>query len=233
MSNTTLIIAAIVAILAVVGLFLLLRKPTQRVSLSDSTPPAPAPKPAPAPEPIPAPTPVAEAAPAPAPVEPVPAPAPAPAAKAAPKAAPKTAAPKAAAPKAAAAKAAPKAAPKAAAKAAPKAAPKEGKGIADSAAAAVLDVATPVLGVDAHPDLPSDDLSQIKGLGPKAKTVLAGLGVHRFAQLAALDPAQTAELDGQLGAFKGRLARDRWVEQARYLEQNDVAGFEKEFGKLG
>ena len=231
MSNTTLIIAAIVAILAVVGLFLLLRKPTQRVSLSDSTPPAPAPKPAPAP--TPAPTPVAEAAPAPAPapapVEPAPAPAPAPAAKAAPKAA----APKAAAPKAAAAKAAPKAAPKAAAKATPKAAPKEGKGIADSAAAAVLDVATPVLGVDAHPDLPSDDLSQIKGLGPKAKTVLAGLGVHRFAQLAALDPAQAAELDGQLGAFKGRLARDRWVEQARYLEQNDVAGFEKEFGKLG
>lgn len=238
MSNTTLIIAAIVAILAVVGLFLLLRKPTQRVSLSDSTPPAPAPKPAPAP--TPAPTPVAEAAPAPAPapVEPAPAPAPAPAAKAAPKAAPKAAAPKpvatkAAAPKAAAAKAAPKAAPKAAAKAAPKAASKEGKGIADSAAAAVLDVATPVLGVDAHPDLPSDDLSQIKGLGPKAKTILAGLGVHRFAQLAALDPAQAAELDGQLGAFKGRLARDRWVEQARYLEQNDVAGFEKEFGKLG
>jgi predicted flap endonuclease-1-like 5' DNA nuclease len=226
MSNTTLIIAAIVAILAVVGLFLLLRKPTQRVSLSDSTPPAPAPKPAPAP--TPAPTPVAEAAPAPAPAPVEPAPAPAPAAKAAPKAAPKPAAPKAAA-----AKAAPKAAPKAAAKAAPKAAPKEGKGIADSAAAAVLDVATPVLGVDAHPDLPSDDLSQIKGLGPKAKTVLAGLGVHRFAQLAALDPAQAAELDGQLGAFKGRLARDRWVEQARYLEQNDVAGFEKEFGKLG
>lgn len=209
MSNTTLIIAAIVAILAVVGLFLLLRKPTQRVSLSDSAPAAPAPKPAPAP--APAPTAVAEPAPTPAP-----APAPEPVAKAAPKPAP-------------AAKAAPKAAPKAAAKPAPK----EGKGLADSAAAAVLDVSTPVLGVDAHPDLPSDDLSRIKGLGPKAKTVLAGLGVHRFAQLAALDPAQAAELDGRLGAFKGRLARDRWVEQARYLEQDDVAGFEKEFGKLG
>ncbi|MBO9379421.1 hypothetical protein GG804_21845 [Sphingomonas histidinilytica] len=90
-----------------------------------------------------------------------------------------------------------------------------------------------MLGVDAHPDLPSDDLTRIKGLGPKARTVLAGLGVHRFDQLAALDPAQAAELDARLGAFKGRIFRDRWIEQARYLEQDDIAGFEKEFGKLG
>nr|WP_047166751.1 hypothetical protein [Sphingomonas sp. Y57] len=166
MSNTTLIVAAIIAILAIVGLFLLLRKPTQRVSLSDAAPPAPAAKPAP--EPAPSAKPVA----------------------------------------------------------------KEGHGITDSAAAAVLDVSGPVLGVDAHPDLPSDDLTRIKGLGPKAQTVLAGLGVHRFEQLAALDPAQAAELDARLGAFKGRIFRDRWVEQARYLEQGDIAGFEKEFGKL-
>lgn len=164
MSNTTLIIAAIVAIVAVVGLFLLLRKPTQRVSLSDSVPP-PAAKPAPAPAPAPA--------------------------------------------------------------------PKEGHGLADSAAAAVLDISGPVIGVDAHPDLPSDELTRIKGLGPKAQAMLNGLGIHRFAQLAALDPEQAAELDGRLGAFKGRLFRDRWIDQARYLEQDDTAGFEKEFGKLG
>ena len=171
MSNTTLIIAAIIAILAVVGLFLLLRKPTQRVSLSDGATPAPAAKPTPAPAPVPAP--------------------------------------------------------------APKPVAKEGHGITDSAAAAVLDVSGSVLGIDAHPDLPSDDLTRIKGLGPKARTVLAGLGVHRFDQLAALDPAQAAELDARLGAFKGRIFRDRWIEQARYLEQDDIAGFEKEFGKLG
>ncbi len=157
MSNTTLIIAAIVAILAVVGLVLLLRQPTQRVSLSDSAPPPPTAKPA----------------------------------------------------------------------------PREGHGLADSAAAAVLDVSTPLLGIDAHPDLPADELTRIKGLGPKAQAVLIGIGIRRFAQLAALDPAQAAEVDGRLGAFKGRLFRDRWVEQARYLEQGDTAGFEKEFGKLG
>lgn len=167
MSNTTLIIAAIVAILAVVGLFLLLRKPTQRVSLSDSAP-APLAKPSPAP-----------AAPRPIIVE------------------------------------------------------KEGSSIADSGAAAVLDIAGPVIGIDAHPDMPSDELTRIKGLGPKAQVVLNGFGIHRFATLAALEPAQASELDARLGAFKGRIFRDRWIEQARYLEQDDIAGFEKEFGKLG
>jgi len=163
MSNTTLIIAAIIAVLAVVGLFLLLRTPTQRVTLSDSAPPPAAPKPA-------APSRVVS---------------------------------------------------------------REGHGLADAAAAAALDVATPMLGIDAHPDLPADDLTRIKGLGPKAQAALAGLGIHRYAQLAALDPAQAAEIDARLGAFKGRLFRDRWIEQARFLEQDNLTGFEAEFGKLG
>jgi len=115
----------------------------------------------------------------------------------------------------------------------PKPVAREGRGIADGAAAAMLDVATPVIGVDAHPDLPSDELTRLKGLGPKAATMLNALGIHRYAQLANLDPAQANELDARLGAFKGRLTRDRWVEQARLLEQDDVAGFEAQFGKLG
>ena len=115
----------------------------------------------------------------------------------------------------------------------PKPVPKEGHGITDSAAAAVLDIATPVLGVDAHPDLPSDDLTTIKGLGPKAAATLNGFGIRSFAQLAALDPAQAADLDSRMGTFKGRLDRDRWVEQARFLEADDTAGFEAQFGKLG
>jgi len=63
--------------------------------------------------------------------------------------------------------------------------------------------------------------------------VLNGIGIRRYAQLADLDPAQAAEVDARLGAFKGRIFRDRWIDQARYLEQDDVAGFETEFGKLG
>lgn len=159
MSNVTLIIATIIALFAVVGLFLLLRKPTQRVALSDSPPLV-----------------------------------------AAPKSAPLT---------------------------------KEGHGLADSAAAAVLDVTGPVLGIDAHADLPADDLTRIKGLGPKAQIVLNAIGIRNYAQLADLDPAQAAEVDARLGAFKGRIFRDRWIDQARFLERDDVAGFEAEFGKLG
>jgi predicted flap endonuclease-1-like 5' DNA nuclease len=111
--------------------------------------------------------------------------------------------------------------------------PAEGHSLADSAAAAVLDVSTPMLGIDAHADLPSDELTRIKGLGPKAAAVLNGFGIHRYAQLADLSPEQAVELDSRMGAFKGRIARDRWVDQARHLEQDDIAGFEAEFGKLG
>ncbi len=78
-----------------------------------------------------------------------------------------------------------------------------------------------------------DDLRTIKGLGPKVAAQLTELGVTRFEQLAALNPAQQAALDAQLGPFAGRMARDRWVEQARLLASGDVAVFEAQFGKLG
>lgn len=106
-------------------------------------------------------------------------------------------------------------------------------GLADSAAAAVLDISTPLLGIDLNPDLPSDDLTRIKGLGPKAAAILNGIGIHRFAQLADLTPAQAGEVDVRMGAFKGRIVKDQWVDQARHLEQNDIAGFEAKYGKLG
>lgn len=115
----------------------------------------------------------------------------------------------------------------------PPAAPAPEPGIADAAATALENVADQFLGIDAAPDLPADDLTMLKGLGPKAAGVLNGLGITRFAQLAALDDAQVAALDAQLGAFRGRILRDRWVEQARYLAAGDRAGFEAIFGRLG
>ena len=78
----------------------------------------------------------------------------------------------------------------------------------------------------------ADDLTRIKGLGPKLQTMLRDLGVTRFDQIAAWTPAEIAAIDSQLGAFQGRIVRDGWTEQARYLAAGDVAGFEARFGKV-
>ena len=63
-----------------------------------------------------------------------------------------------------------------------------------------------------------------------------GLDATRLAALIAYDrPTMTGvidRLDPQLGAFRGRIARDRIVEQADYLARGDVDGFEQRFGKL-
>ena len=78
----------------------------------------------------------------------------------------------------------------------------------------------------------ADDLSKIKGLGPKLQTLLPTLGLSTYAQIAALSKADLAALDPQLGPFAGRPMRDGWVEQAQYLAAGDVAGFEARFGKV-
>lgn len=122
-----------------------------------------------------------------------------------------------------------------------KAAPllKEGHGVGSEVTAAIEDVIDQFVGIDAHPSGaptaagPGDTLTQLKGLGPKAASRLAELGVTRFDQIAAWDDGDIAAIDGQMGAFKGRIVRDRWVEQAQLLAAGDSAAFEAEFGKLG
>lgn len=76
-------------------------------------------------------------------------------------------------------------------------------------------------------------LTTIKGLGPKVAAMMAERGITQVDQLAALSPDQASELDVQLGAFTGRMARDRWIDQARLLASGDTAAYEAEFGKLG
>ena len=76
------------------------------------------------------------------------------------------------------------------------------------------------------------ELTMLKGLGPKVATRLAELGITTLPQLAALTDDQAEALDAQLGPFAGRLTRDRWVEQARFLAAGDRAGFESVFGRL-
>ena len=58
-----------------------------------------------------------------------------------------------------------------------------------------------------------DDLKRIGGIGPKLEKVLNGLGVWTYAQIAAWSPEEIAWVDDYL-AFKGRIGRDGWLEQA-------------------
>lgn len=62
-----------------------------------------------------------------------------------------------------------------------------------------------------------DDLSKIKGIGPKLKEKLVASGIKTYAQLAALTPKQAQALDDQLG-LQGRALRDDWVKQAKSLQ---------------
>ena len=73
----------------------------------------------------------------------------------------------------------------------------------------------------------------LKGLGPKVAARLAEQGITRVEQLAALTPNEAEALDAALGTFSGRMARDRWIEQAQLLAAGDRAGYEATFGKLG
>jgi len=78
----------------------------------------------------------------------------------------------------------------------------------------------------------ADDLTRIKGLGPKLASLLGTLGISSFAQISAWDEGDIDRIDAQLGTFAGRIRRDNWVDQARFLAAGDVAGFEAQFGKL-
>lgn len=79
---------------------------------------------------------------------------------------------------------------------------------------------------------PPDSLLQIKGLGPKLNALLDGLGITRFDQIAAWSEDDVAKVDEHLGAFKGRIERDSWIEQAGFLAKGAIAEFEAKFGKL-
>lgn len=79
----------------------------------------------------------------------------------------------------------------------------------------------------------ADDLSRIKGVGPKLVALLAELGITSYAQIAAWSEADVERVDAELGRFKGRITRDQWIEQAKLLAQGDETGFTDKFGKNG
>jgi NADH-quinone oxidoreductase subunit E len=64
-----------------------------------------------------------------------------------------------------------------------------------------------------HPD----DLELIWGVGPKLAAMLHGMGIFHFAQIAAWTNDNLRWVDQNLGAFKGRAVRDKWIDQAKRL----------------
>jgi predicted flap endonuclease-1-like 5' DNA nuclease len=67
-----------------------------------------------------------------------------------------------------------------------------------------------------HPDDP-DDLTLIKGIGPKIEAILHEQGITTFRQIAELDESQVEALGEALGSFRGRIVRDDWVGAARQM----------------
>ena len=115
--------------------------------------------------------------------------------------------------------------------------PPRRQGIADEAARATGDVAGEILGANVSEQLPTsegepDNLQQLKGVGPKLAAMLSAMGLTRFEQIASLSPGQVEAIDAELGAFRGRLKRDRIVEQAHYLARGDLDGYRQNFGAL-
>jgi predicted flap endonuclease-1-like 5' DNA nuclease len=74
-----------------------------------------------------------------------------------------------------------------------------------------------------------DDLTKIKGVGPKLNETCQSLGVSRFDQISKWTAADIEEVDQYL-KFKGRITRDNWVEQAKFLASGDTAGHKAKFG---
>ncbi|MER8643010.1 proton-conducting membrane transporter [Mesorhizobium sp. M1252] len=129
-------------------------------------------------------------------------------------AAAKPAAAKPAAAKSAAAK--PAASKPAAAKAAPKAA---------ASKPAVPKKAAPAAGK-------ADNLRRLIGIGPVNDKLLKGLGVTTYAQIAGWTAADVKRIENTLN-FDGRIAREKWVEQAKLLAAGDEKEFARQFPSAG
>ncbi|MCT4655213.1 MAG: NADH-quinone oxidoreductase subunit NuoE [Cohaesibacter sp.] len=113
-------------------------------------------------------------------------------------------------------------------KAEPKAAAKKEASQAAEAAAStdeeVEEVAPSLL--DAPSGGVADDLKQISGIGPVIEKKLNGMGVYHFAQIADWNAENCAYVDSHL-SFKGRIAREKWIEQAKVLAEGGETDFSK------
>lgn len=72
------------------------------------------------------------------------------------------------------------------------------------------------------PPAKADDLTRIRGIASMLEKRLNELGIYTWQQIAAWEDAHIREISSRL-AFKDRITREKWVEQARALEQAQAA----------
>jgi len=65
-----------------------------------------------------------------------------------------------------------------------------------------------------------DNLQDIKGIGAVLEKKLNAMGIERFDQIAEWTETDIAKIDETLN-FRGRIQRERWVEQARELAKRN------------
>ncbi|HLQ20382.1 MAG TPA: hypothetical protein VK146_15515 [Tabrizicola sp.] len=123
-----------------------------------------------------------------------------------------------------------KAAPKAKAEAKPKAAkakaepkPKSEKATRSKAAKAAAPVG--LVRLDGPRGGTADELQEIEGIGPALEKLVNSLGFYHFDQIAAWTEADVALIDAEMKNFKGRITRDKWVEQARIIVSDGLEAF--------
>ena len=78
----------------------------------------------------------------------------------------------------------------------------------------------------------ADDLKLIKGIGPKLEKALHDLGVYHHDQIAGWTRAEAAWVDDHLN-FRGRVAREDWIAQARILARGGETEFSRRAAKGG
>ena len=72
-------------------------------------------------------------------------------------------------------------------------------------------------GLTAARDGKGDDLKLIEGIGPVLEKLCHELGIFHFDQIAAWGVAEIAWMDSNLKGFRGRVTRDKWVNQAKLI----------------
>jgi NADH-quinone oxidoreductase subunit E len=74
-----------------------------------------------------------------------------------------------------------------------------------------------------------DSLQRISGVGPKIESTLHRLGIFHFDQIAGWTHEEEQWVDEHL-KFRGRIARDEWVKQAKLLANGKEEEFVSLFG---